>query len=111
MNVPPIQRLLIPPCVRGVLRTIYGKVMIPGKILLGAHIQIGMTDIIQHAFDALYAGDADGAGREPLVFVRVVGRIYFQVLEENAVDGGIVQGELDGRIGLQPHSFFQSVEV
>ena len=49
-----------------------GKVVGAGKVLLGAHVDVIVLGIVQHAFEALIGRDADGTRRKACMLVGVV---------------------------------------
>lgn len=58
-NTSTIQRLLILPCIGGMLCRCDCKVMSAGEIFLGAHIKVVVLGVVQDAFQTLVGRNAD----------------------------------------------------
>ena len=88
-----------------------GKVVGAGEVLLGAHIEVVVADGIEHGIDATDGGNLDGAWGQPRVLIGVVGRVRLEQLLPDALQGKLLQGKLDGGVGLQRHVALQAVQV
>ena len=51
----------------------HGKIMGAGEIFLGAHIEVIMLGVVQHAFQSLIRGNTDGTWRKSGIFIGVIG--------------------------------------
>ena len=68
-----IQRLLVATGVGIVLSQRRGKVVHAREVLLGTHVEIVMACVVEYGIQSDRGGDTDGAWRESLVEVGVVG--------------------------------------
>ena len=49
------------------------KIMVSGKVILGAHVQIRVVFVVEYGIDGSNGGHADGTGGKPGISVGVVG--------------------------------------
>ena len=77
---------------------------------VGAEIEIAVAVRIQDGLKTRLVGDTDRAWRETFIQIGVVRGIVLQMLEQNPVEG-VTIAEGHGRIGLEPHSLMQAVQI
>ena len=71
-NTSTIQRLLILPCIGGMLCRCDRKVVSAGEIFLGAHIEVVVLGIVQDAFQTLVGRNADRTRWKSGIFIGVI---------------------------------------
>ena len=67
-----VQCLLILPGIGCMLGGGYGKVMGAGEVLLGAHVDVIVLGVVQHAFQALVRRYADRTWRKTCMLVSII---------------------------------------
>ena len=75
-----VKLLLIPFCIGLVCGIVHGKVVVAGKVLLGAHIYIIMVGRIEHIVDSRSRRHTYRARREPLDAIGIVGGRQFEAV-------------------------------
>ena len=78
----------------------HGKVVGAGEILLGAHVDVIVLGVVQDAFQTLVGRNSDRTRRESGILIRVIRRIHFQELEQDALQTEFLKTELYGWVGL-----------
>ena len=67
-----IQSLLIFSSISSMLGGGHGKVMGAGEVLLGAHVDVVVLGVVQHAFQALVRRYADRTWRKTCMLVSII---------------------------------------
>ena len=68
-----IQRLLVTAGIGVVLGQRGGEVVRTREILLGTHVEIMVTGVVQYRIYALFGGNTDGTGSKPGIEVGIIG--------------------------------------
>ena len=77
---------------------------------IGAEEDVMVRIRMQHGFQASLGRAGNGPGRQAVILIGIVGRVYQQVRLEDA-PGLVVEAISDGGIGLEFHARVQAVQV
>ena len=96
----------------------FGEVVGATEIILGAHVEIVVMNAIEHSINTCDGRNADRAGREPRVFVGVVGALDGEQIVVDAFEFETLPSKFYRGVSLQRHTFgilgiaqFQAVVV
>ena len=96
----------------------FGEVVGAAEILLGAHVEIVVMNAIEHSIDTRDGRNADRAGREPRIFVGVVGALDGEQIVVDTFEFETLPSKFYRGVSLQRHAFgilgiaqFQAVVV
>ena len=71
-NSSSIQRLLILPCIGGMLCRCDCKIVSAGEIFLGAHVDVIVLGVVQDTFQTLVGRNSDRTRRESCILIGII---------------------------------------
>ena len=110
-NVLLVQPPLVSSCVAKMFAVGAGEPMFSSGLWFSTHVQMVVLRRLQHAQDVSRIDEPNGAWRQTLVTVSVVGRADVLVHIQHPSYAGVIQGKNQGRVSLKRHPLFQAIQV